>query len=159
MGARKHFDKTISGRVSSKSKTLLDESEYSVRNAIDYFVKELYSNNPGKKLNIETMILQQELDHLKSQSENLEFKILNLEDKIAVNKKELLKYDKVAPINEYDEKIVLAVESVEDYYNRNKLIGTESVLDVVDEDVFKVKAKNCNLVVDEFKKICEEKIS
>ena len=71
------FDKVVSARVTAEDKKLLDESNYTARDAIRYFNEQ--SQHPKKKLLIKKFFVKEEIDRLKDQRDAIEEKIIGEE--------------------------------------------------------------------------------
>ena len=147
------YDKTVSARISSRDHNLLKKSGHSVRDAVEFFNREYYNDNKIRGLRVEKEELINKLDDLKRQECIIQLDIERSEKRLA-NINQTLPEENIS--YEYDDKVLNAVESVQVLYDKKR----ESLANVMelDETIFKVKSQNCELSVDEFKKIVEAKI-
>lgn len=72
----------VSARVHPKTKEKLARTGYNARDAIEYFVKEYYSNNPQKKIKIKRDIIELKLKSLKHQECEIQVEISSLEKQL-----------------------------------------------------------------------------
>lgn len=68
------FDQVVSGRVTAEDKKLLDDSEYNVRHAVQYFNK--HAQHPKKKLLVKKFFVKEEIGRLKDQRDCIDEKII-----------------------------------------------------------------------------------
>lgn len=69
-----HYDKVVSGRVTSEDKKLLDESNYTVRDAVHFFNE--HAQHPKKQLLVKKFFVKEEISMLKQQMDDIEEKII-----------------------------------------------------------------------------------
>ena len=68
------LDKVVSARVTAEDKKLLDESDYTVRDAVHYFNQQ--AQNSKKKLLIKKFFVCEEIDNLKAERDKIDEMII-----------------------------------------------------------------------------------
>lgn len=75
-------DDMITARVHPSVKKKLQASGYNARQAIEYFVKDYYSANPRKRMEVKRQILENDLENLKKQECEIQVEIEHTENMI-----------------------------------------------------------------------------
>lgn len=157
------YDVQLNSKVKRQTAKLMKETGYPPRVSHEYFVRDFYSNKPWIKLKVENFFLELDLEEINEKLDKLEFNKLKIIDKIRSNNSELEKYsDKVEDTktkhSKYTEGCLLAIESIKQMYEKRKFLSEDSVFDVIDSSVFELKARNCDMDLDEFKEAVSELI-
>lgn len=150
------YDKQVGCRLSSADHDKLIRSGYSLRHAVEYFITDYYRNHEKINLQLKLKELNADLDYNKKKSYSIKMEIQRLNDEIK-NIHEKLGNAKTVEneVTYYDEKVQRAVESVQEIFDSKPLI--DNVLDL-DEVIFKLKADNLGINIDEFKEILVENV-
>ena len=70
-------DKVISARVTESQKRTLEESGWTLRNIIDFFLKE--NNTPQKRLNVKKSMMELEIEKLNAEIDDKKMRVIELE--------------------------------------------------------------------------------
>jgi uncharacterized coiled-coil DUF342 family protein len=149
--------KIVSARLSMRESEKLQKTGYTVKDAINFFTNEYFKNNKNSELKLRLDNLIKNLEDYKKQKRNLEFNITEIKNEIKDIKEKLGGGDDtVKEVSYYDESIEKAIETVQSRYERKK--GFISNVLELEEDIFVVSAKNADISLDEFKRLCLEKV-
>jgi chromosome segregation ATPase len=153
----KNNSKTVSARLSMRESEKLQKTGYTVKDAINFFTNEYFKNNKNFELKIRFNNLIKNLEDYEKQKRNLEFNINEIKNEIKDIKEKLGgDDDTIKEVSYYDKSIEKAIKTVQSRYERKK--GFISNVLELDEDIFVISAKNADISLDEFKKLCLEKV-
>jgi len=146
MVSKKEKTKVIGARLPIKEIELFEKTGKDLKELIINFNKEYYSTTPiglkmaKKELETNEKKMKSELKHIQIEKERIDDLINNQNNC----------YD----LNYYNENVKKAVNNVIGISKQQNKHITE-----LKEDVFMVNANNCNLEIEEFKKIIKETVS
>ena len=157
------YDVQINSKVKRQTAKLLKDTGHPTRDALEYFVKDFFSKKPWKMLQVDNFFLEKELTEINEELDRLEYDKIKIIDKIRSNNLELDKYSEESSKDhitksKYSDSCLVAIESIQEMYDKRAFLSEDSVFEVIDSSVFEIKARNCDMEVDEFKEAVSELI-
>jgi len=157
------YDVQLNSKVKRQTAKLMKLTGKPPRVSHEYFVRDYFSKRPWTKLKVENFFLEQDLETINEEIDKLEYDKLKIIDKIRLNNTKLEEYNEEVEsetrTEKYSKTCLMAIESIRTIYNKNNILEEESIFDVVDESVFQLKAKNCDMDLEEFKEAVLEFIN
>lgn len=157
------YDVQVNAKVKRETAKLLKDTGHPARDALEFFVRDFFSKKPWKIIQVNNFFLEKELTEIDEEIDRLEYDRIKIIDKIRSNNLELDNYsekinkDKIIE-SKYSDSCLVAVESIQEMYDKRAFLSEDSVFEVIDSSVFEIKARNCDMEVDEFKEAVSELI-
>lgn len=147
------FDTVVSARVTAEDKKLLDESNYTVRDAVRYFNE--HAQHSKKKLLIKKFFVNNEIGNLKKQRDNIDEKIIAEERHLEAINIQL----GIVELNskEYSLEVSNAVDNIIQRFN-NSIHGLDDYL-TINHLFVENQSALVDVTVEEMEALVKEKVS
>lgn len=111
------YDEVISSRVTARQKKLLEDSNYTLRDVVDFYIN--HSVSPKKRLLIDKFFIQESIDEVKDKIEDMNIELFGLEKSLEEINAQL----GIVELNgkEYSLEVYTAVDNIIQRYNYSKL--------------------------------------
>lgn len=157
------YDVQVNSKVKRETAKLLKDTGHPARDALEYFVRDFFSKKPWKIIQVNNFFLEKELNEINEELDRLEYDKIRIIDKIRNNNLELDKYSEKMTKDhitksKYSDSCLVAIESIQEMYDKRAFLREDSVFEVIDSSVFEIKARNCDMELDEFKEAVSELI-